>query len=270
MRKENGVDRMKTNIQLERQAVNHRGILDFTIDRIPELPQKVLSRFPELRQTLDAVERLRINLQLQLREQFVALRNVLDKAAPVEQVEEIRNFLTREIKTIQKEITVINTVEQAGASTTPIASSELSGTVKTDRTVADPVVYLTETVDELLATVRADAAGPILNILNNLNQLTTEFNELVTEQATQYVFTVLTPTNPLILPHGRSVHTISTPSNPITIGHARSVRPSGIRVLTVPGYEELFLFRTDDSTIGTTILTFGSNVGPGIAILGFS
>lgn len=243
---------LKTNIQLERQAVTHRGILDFTIDRIPELPQKVLARFPELRQTSDAIERLRINLQLQLREQFVALRNVLDRAAPVEQVEEVRNFLTREIKTIQKEITVINTVEQVGASTTPIASAERSGTVKTDKTVVDPVVYLTDTVDELLAAVRADAAGPILSIVNNLNQLTTEFNELVTEQATQYVFTVLTPTNP------------------VTIPHARSVRPSSIRVLTTPDYEQGTMYQTDDSTIGTTIITFGFSFGPGVVIIGFS
>jgi len=243
---------MKTNIQLERQAVTHKGILDFTVDRLPEIPNNVLTRFPELRQTAADFDRLRNNLQLQLREQFVALRGMLDKTASVESVSEINNFLTREIKTVQKDLTVItnNIVQEAAKAA--VASQTQTGTVKTDKTVPDPVVYLSETVDELISQVKADAAGPILQIINNLNELTTEFNDLVSEQSTQFPYSILTPTNP------------------VTITHNRSVRPSSVRVMTTPNYEAVDMFRSDDSTLGTTILTFGYNFGPGLVILGFS
>ncbi len=49
------------------------------------------------------------------------------------------------------------TFSGGGGGSAPIASSTVSGTVKTDQTVADPVVYLTTSTDSLLAT-KADTA----------------------------------------------------------------------------------------------------------------
>jgi hypothetical protein len=66
------------------------------------------------------------------------------------------------------------------------------------------------------------------------------------------------------------VHTELSPVNPWTINYNRSVRPCSLRIFTTPDYREVEMFQTDDSTIGTTIATFGYNLGPGIAILGFS
>ena len=60
-----------------------------------------------------------------------------------------------------------------------------------------------------------------------------------------------------------------SPTNPWTIVHGRPVRPGGIHVMSTPDYREVLMFQSDDSTIGTTILTFGYNLA-GVAVLPFS
>lgn len=65
------------------------------------------------------------------------------------------------------------------------------------------------------------------------------------------------------------IHTELNPVNPWTIVHGRPLRPGGARVMTTPDYREITMLQSDDSTLGTTILTFGYNVA-GVAILVFS
>lgn len=59
-----------------------------------------------------------------------------------------------------------------GGGSAPIASATVSGTVKTDGTVADPVVYLTTTADTLLAgkanTSHTHSEGEVTNLVTDL------------------------------------------------------------------------------------------------------
>lgn len=168
------------NIQLERQAVTHKGILDFTIQRIPDLPESVKKRFPELTSTSEQFERLRQNLQLQLREQFVAIREMLERVVTIEKLETLRETLTVEIQKLDKEITVITQITE-GSDPPPNASALVSGLVKTDKTVTDPVVYLASTVDELLAAIIP--GGNITNIITQINFLNAQVINLLVDVA---------------------------------------------------------------------------------------
>lgn len=158
-------------LQLQRQAVSHKAILDFTVQRMPQLPETVLRRFPELRSAGDELERLRINLQLQLREQFVAIREMLDQVATAQKLETAKVEIADEIKKIENKITNISNVVNVFGSTGK-ATTDISGTVKTDKTVDDPVVYLKITIDELLAALETGTNVSITEINNEINNLT--------------------------------------------------------------------------------------------------
>ena len=158
------------NLQLQRQAVSHKAILDFTVQRIPQLPETVLRRFPELRSAGDELERLRINLQLQLREQFVAIREMLDQVATVQKLDTAKVEIADEIKKVEKKITNISNVVNVFSSVGK-ATVAASGTVKTDKTVDDPIVYLKITIDELLAALETSINVSITDLSNRINFL---------------------------------------------------------------------------------------------------
>lgn len=158
------------NIQLQRQAVSHKAILDFTVGRIPELPESVIRRFPELRSAGAEFDKLRINLQLQLREQFVAIREMLDQVATVQKLDTAKVEIADQIKKIENKITNISNVVNVFGSVGK-ATADVSGTVKTDKTVDDPVVYLSVTVDELLAALETAINVSITDLSNRINFL---------------------------------------------------------------------------------------------------
>lgn len=169
---------MKNNIQLSRQAVSTKAILDFSVMRIPELPESVARRFPELRATAQQLDQLRINLQMQLREQFVAIREMLDKVVTIERLETFRETLTNEILKIEKEITIIS---QVASETEPpgTATDIKSGLVKTDKLVPDPVVYLASTVDDLIASIVSGGNTSITNIVNELTTIQSQVDTII-------------------------------------------------------------------------------------------
>lgn len=159
------------NRQLERQAVSHKAILDFTVQRLPQMPEAVMRRFPELKSTANEFEKLRINLQLQLREQFVAIREMLDQVATVARLDIAKAEVADEIKKIDNKITKITNIVNVFGSVGK-ATVDTSGTVKTDKTVDDPVVYLKVTVDELLAELETRFNISISDLSNRINLLT--------------------------------------------------------------------------------------------------
>lgn len=166
---------MSSNLQLQRQAVSHKAILDFTIGRIPQIPESLVSRFPDLRNTSQEMDQFRINLQLQLREQFVAIREMLNNVPDNEDVEAINKTLLVEIQRIQNNITTLQTVTNIG-SNSESATSDALGLVKTDITESSPVVYLKTTIDKLLSAISVSNSSSISSIISSVNELTNIVN----------------------------------------------------------------------------------------------
>lgn len=198
-------------LQLQRQAVSHKAILDFTVQRFPELPESVLRRFPELRNTAQDFERLRINLQLQLREQFVAIREMLERVSTIENLETVREAIANELKKAQQDIKNISEISEI-ADGVPRATAEIFGTVETDKTVEDPVVYLKTTVDDLLKDIVSGNNLAISNITNEISNLTSLVNSLIFSGVDSYT------------------HVQNTPASVWTVTHNLGYRPSGITI----------------------------------------
>lgn len=162
-----------STLQLQRQAVSHKAILDFTVQRSPEFPVSVTKRFPELQGMAESIEKQRINLQLQLREQFVAIREMLDKVASLQNVEALRQTINNDIHKLEQKITVINQITNQLPGN---ATDSIFGLVTTDKTVANPNVYLKETVDELLAALTDEFGSSISTINQAINVITAGIN----------------------------------------------------------------------------------------------
>lgn len=104
---------------------------------------------------------------------------------------------------------------------------------------------------ESIASLEAEADAhtvSIANILSSLLSLTSAVNDA---SVGQYEFTQIAP------------------ASTWTIVHNRTVRPGVANVMESPNFVRLHMVEQDDTTIGTTILSFDYNAS-GIAILTFS